>query len=138
MKVTSAISHLDKDGKCFACGELNPIGLKLVFRPEGEKSRSEFTPRDVHVSWTGLFHGGLMATILDEAIGWVLYYQGIRAITAKMEIRFHRPVMVGQKLAITGEIVKATRKLVTARAIAELDSGELAAELQATMFVIRE
>lgn len=137
MKVTSVVSHLEKDGKCFACGQLNPVGLKLVFRPEGDRSRSEFTPADIHVSWAGLFHGGLMTTILDEAIGWVLYYHGIRAMTAKMEVRFHRPVMVGQHLDITGELIRATRRLVTARATAELEGSKLAAELEATMFVVR-
>ncbi len=136
MKVTSALSYLDKDGKCFACGQLNPVGLRLVFRPEREKSRSEFTPQDIHVSWAGLFHGGLMVTILDEAIGWVLYYHGVRAMTAKMEVRFRQPVLVGQRLTITGEIARRTRKLVNARATAELDGGQLAAELEATMFVV--
>jgi len=77
-----------------------------------------------------------MVTILDEAIGWVLYYHGVRAMTAKMEVRFRQPVLVGQRLTITGEITRRTRKLVNARATAELDGGQLAAELEATMFVV--
>lgn len=139
MRVTSLLAHLDKDSKCFACGQSNPIGLKLVFRRDQDKSRAEFTPQDTHVSWTGVFHGGLMTTVLDEAIGWALFYQGIRAMTAKMEVRFRRPVLVGERLVITGEIIKSTRKLVVARAMAEVESiHEMAAELQATMFVVDE
>jgi acyl-coenzyme A thioesterase PaaI-like protein len=136
MNVTSALSSLDKDGKCFVCGQRNPVGLRMVFRQDGDVSRSEFTPEDIHVSWAGLFHGGLMTAVLDEAIGWVLFYKDIRAMTAKMEVRFRQPVLVGQRLNITGEITRRTRKIVNARAFATFDGGEVAAELDATMFVV--
>ena len=137
MKVSNEIASLTKDGTCFGCGERNPVGLKLAFREEGERSRAEFTSEQMHASWAGIFHGGLMVTALDEAIGWVMYYQGIGGMTAKMEVRFRQPVHIGQRLHITGEIVRRSRKLVNARATAQFDDGSIAAEMDATMFVVK-
>ena len=137
MKVSAAVERVGKDGMCFVCGQRNPIGLKIVFREEAEKSRAEFTPGPEHTSWIGVFHGGLIVTLLDEAIGWVLFYHGVGAVTAKMDVRFHRSVLVGQTVTVTGEITRRTRKIINARATMHfVDGGELAAEVDATMFVV--
>jgi acyl-coenzyme A thioesterase PaaI-like protein len=120
---------------CFACGRSNPIGLKLVFRLEEEKAKAEFIPGLYHQSWNGVFHGGLLALCLDEASGYVLYFQGIKGMTAKMEMRVRQTIRTGQKIFLTGEVKKKTRKLVETYAKAELEDGTLAAEATASMYV---
>jgi acyl-coenzyme A thioesterase PaaI-like protein len=132
------ISAPEKYRLCFACGIDNPIGLKLRFRFEEGKAKAEFTPGPYHQSWDGVFHGGLLALCLDEAFGYVLYFQGIRAMTAKMELRIRRTIRIGQTIRITGEIRKRTRRLVETYAIAQLEDGTLAAESTASMFVMGE
>ncbi len=72
---------------------------------------------------------------LDEAFGYVLYFQGIKAVTARMDLRIRRTIQIGQKIRITGEIRKMNRKLVETYATAQLEDGSLAAESTATMFV---
>ena len=125
----------DKYGFCFACGKQNPIGLKLEFRFEENKAKAEFTPGPYHQSWNGVFHGGLLALCLDEAFGYVLFFQGIKGMTAKMEMRIRRTIRTGQKIFITGEMKRKTRKLVETYAKAELEDGTLAAEANASMYV---
>jgi len=129
------IAARDKYKLCFACGVDNPIGLKLLFRFEDGKAKAQFTPGPYHQSWNGVFHGGLLALCLDEAFGYVLYFQGIKAVTARMDIRLRKTVPIGQTIFITGEIRKMTRKLVETYATAELEDGTLAAESTATMYV---
>ena len=129
------ISANDKDHLCFACGQRNPIGLKLAFRFEEEKAKAEFTPGPYHQSWNGIFHGGLLALCLDEAFGYVLYFQGIKGMTAKMEMRIRQTIRTGQKIFITGEIKKKTRKVIETYARAVLEDGTLAAEGSALMFI---
>jgi len=129
------IADQDKYGLCFACGQKNPIGLKLVFHFEDGKAKAEFTPGPYHQSWNGVFHGGLLALCLDEAFGYVLYFQGIKGMTAKMEMRIRRTISTGQKIFLTGEMRRKTRKLVETYAKAELEDGSLAAEATATMYV---
>ena len=128
----------DKYNLCFACGQANPIGLKLVFRFEDGKAKAEFIPGTYHQSWNGVFHGGLLALCLDEAFGYVLYFQGIKAMTAKMEMRIRQTIRIGQKIRITGEVKKKTRKLVETYAKAELEDGTLAAEATASMYVTNQ
>lgn len=131
------VSARDKDNVCFACGRDNPIGLRLDFLQEGERAVAEFTPGQWHQSWSGVFHGGLMATLLDEALGYVLYFRGIKALTAKFEMRLRKPVSTGQKVRVWAEITRLKRKVVDCRMGAELDDGTLVAEATATTWVLR-
>ena len=130
------IADRDKYGFCFACGKKNPIGLKLDFRFEEGKAKAEFTPGPYHQSWNGVFHGGLLALCLDEAFGYVLYFQGIKGMTAKMEMRIRKTVQTGQKILLTGEVKRKSRKLFETYAKAEFEDGTKAAEATATMYVI--
>jgi acyl-coenzyme A thioesterase PaaI-like protein len=126
----------DRNNLCFACGRANPIGLKLSFRLEEGKAKAEFVPGLYHQSWDGVFHGGLLALCLDEAFGYALYLQGIKGMTAKMEVRIRQTIRPGQKILLTGEIRRKTRKLIETYAKAELEDGTLAAEGSASMYII--
>lgn len=132
------ITAKDKANKCFACGVQNPIGLKLHFDFVDGKSKGEFVPQEVHQSWIGVFHGGLMTTILDEAIGYVLYFQGIRGLTAKMEVRFRRPALTGERLLLTGEILRRKARFIEVKATADLEDGTQVAEATAMIFDTKE
>ncbi len=129
------IADRDKYNLCFACGKDNPIGLKLGFRFEDGKAKAEFTPDRFHQSWNGVFHGGLLAVCLDEAFGYVLYFQGIKGMTAKMEMRIRQTIRTGQKILITGEVKRKTRKIIEAYARADLENGTVAAEASALMYI---
>lgn len=131
------LSSRDKDNVCFACGRDNPIGLKLDFHLDGERAVAEFTPGHWHQSWNGVFHGGLMATLLDEALGYVLYFQGIKALTAKFDMRLRKTVSIGQTLRVWAEITRHTRKIIDCRMGAELKDGTPVAEATATTWVLR-
>jgi len=72
---------------------------------------------------------------LDEAFGYVLYFQDIKGMTAKMEMRIRKTIRTGQKIFLTGEVKKRTRKLIETYARAELEDGTLAAEATASMYV---
>jgi acyl-coenzyme A thioesterase PaaI-like protein len=129
----------DKDGNCYVCGPENPLGLHVSFAPHGEDgSRAVYTVRPEHTGWRGILHGGLTFTLMDEGLGWALYYQGLRGVTAKTEVRFRAPVSVGTPLIITAFVVNRARRLVRARAEVRRDdeSQELLAELDATMYLI--
>jgi len=105
------------DHSCFGCGERNPIGLKLTFFRQGEAVEASFTPRPEHEGYIGLVHGGIVATLLDEAMSWaVISATGRLMVTARMAIAFRRPVAVGQPLRVRGWVEQQERRLVRARA----------------------
>jgi acyl-coenzyme A thioesterase PaaI-like protein len=123
---------------CFACGPDNVNGLHLSFGrdPDGA-SHAELTAHADHVGWPDTIHGGILFTVMDEAVAWALTLDGLRGVTAKAEARFRAPVRVGTRLVVTGRILERTRKAVRTRAeLREADGGRLVAELDATMFLV--
>lgn len=126
----------DKDfDMCFACGQKNPIGLKLSFQWDGKEARAEFTPTEYYQGWSGIVHGGITICILDEAMTYATFFEGLNCLTAKMQTRLRRPAQVNEPLVITGSVTRKNRKLVETRATISLKDGSLIAEGTATMFV---
>jgi acyl-coenzyme A thioesterase PaaI-like protein len=91
---------------CFGCGARNPHGLKLDFRIEDSRAVAEFRPRMEHQGYPGLVHGGLIATALDEAMGWAMYSLRVWAVTGKMEIKYRQPLPLDATATVTGEVVR--------------------------------
>ena len=123
---------------CFACGQKNPIGLKLNFDWDGKAARAEFTPNKFHQGWSGLVHGGIMSCILDEAMNYAALFERVNTITAKMQTRFRRPAQIDEPLIITASLTKKTRKLAQAKAEISLKDGTPVADSIATMFILNQ
>jgi uncharacterized protein (TIGR00369 family) len=124
--------------QCFVCGSDNPAGLHVPFGPAPDGgSRADYTMKPEHVGWPGIVHGGLVFTLMDEAVAWALACAGLHGVTAKAEARFRAPVTVGVPLVITGRIVEQSRRLVRAHAEIRRADGqrELHAELDAVMYL---
>lgn len=124
---------------CFVCGSQNPAGLHISFEPAPDGSaRAEYTALPEHVGYPDMIHGGIMFTLMDEAVAWALCFVGLRGVTAKAESRFREPVRVGTRLLITGRITERERRIVRTRA--ELRFAEnpsvIASEMDATMFLV--
>ena len=64
------------DGHCFGCGPLNMDGLRLTFEPGPDGSSADYVVPDRFQSWAGMTHGGIMALMLDEAVGWAAWHAG--------------------------------------------------------------
>ena len=122
--------------KCFGCGEGNPGGLKLKFRWDGKQAVAEFTPGEMHAGWPGVVHGGLLATMLDEAAGWSALERGIDMVTAKMEVLFRNPARIGVPLIITGVITRENTKRFEAYSSITTRDGTMIAECN-SVYIIR-
>jgi len=123
---------------CYVCGSDNPEGLHIVFEPDGSDGcRARYTARPEHCGWPGLIHGGLLFTLMDEAVAWALVYAGLHGVTARGDVRFAAPVKVGMPLVVTARVLLRRGKLAKARAeIREAGDGEtLVAELTTAMYL---
>ncbi|MCS7041842.1 MAG: PaaI family thioesterase [Bryobacteraceae bacterium] len=117
-----------RPNRCFACGKENAIGLKLEFshRPDGE-ALAHWTPGEQHEGWPGVVHGGLLSTVLDEAMAHAVLASGLRALTAELRVRFREPAAPGRELTVKGWVVQRSKRLVEAEAsIAGQDGSEYA------------
>jgi acyl-coenzyme A thioesterase PaaI-like protein len=100
------------DGYCFACGKRNDIGLGLEFSHLDGRTFSEFIPKKAHQGFMDIVHGGIITTVLDEAMVKGVLFQGIEAVTAEISVRFRNPLFVGEKAVIESEIRKAGTRLL--------------------------
>ncbi len=97
---------------CFICGMHNPIGLKTFFYEQDDGSVVvRFTPEEQHQGYPGVLHGGIATALLDETIGRASMTAGREQwmMTAKLELRFLKPVPIGQPLTVIGRVDKLSR-----------------------------
>lgn len=124
---------------CYVCGAENPSGLQIPFRPDGDGgSVATYAAKPEHQGWPGVLHGGLAFSLMDEALGWALYFQGLAGVTARVEARFRQPIRIGTSMTIRAWTVKRHRKLVAARAEirGNFEAQPLLAEADATMYLL--
>ncbi len=105
-------TNIEDAPMCFACGQDNPIGLKIRFDVDGDVCTAEFTPDENHVGFSDTVHGGIIYTALDDVTANILYQQGRKAHTARCEIRYRQPARVGEKLKLKGWIESERRRLI--------------------------
>lgn len=123
---------------CFGCSRDNPVGLHLdFFMREDGCVCTRFTPNLFHQGYNGILHGGLVATILDELMANHLLKLGYQAVTARLEVRFRKPIPIGQELLCVSRLLKERPPYFKLEAWAELPTGERAAEAQAEMMLPR-
>lgn len=121
---------------CFACGKDNPNGLQMKFSFAGDKYIAEFTPHEYHQSYNNRLHGGLIATLLDEAMGsYVNELTGKEAVTARIEIRYRQAVPIGEPIKVVGSLIKNKGRLYEMKGELFLADGSLAAEATGKVFL---
>ena len=134
----SGVHLLPKTNTCYVCGPENASGLHVPFVSDGAHgSRAAYTARAEHCGWPGLLHGGVVFALMDEALAWACYFQGLYGVTARVQARFRQPIPSGTKLIIRAWTLERNRRLVNARAEIRLEAeGEpLVAEATATMYL---
>lgn len=130
-----SIDAEDEYTLCFGCGRDNPIGLKLKFEWDGKTARAEFIPTEFYQGWPGVVHGGIILCLLDEAMSWVVLFEGAHCITAKIEAKLSRPASLNETLVVMASVTRKTRKLIETKAAVSLPDGTLIAEGAATQFI---
>lgn len=126
------------DNKCFVCGRENPAGLRIPFKVDIEKKTisCEFTAGHEYQGFKGITHGGIIATLLDEAMVRLAFDLGIYAVTASIEVRYINPLMSGEKVHVSASITKEARKLLEAEAEAMTIDGKAVAKAKGKLIRI--
>jgi uncharacterized protein (TIGR00369 family) len=90
--------------KCFGCGGDNPGGMKLTFEQDNVNRRilGRFVLGERYQGGAGFGHGGIIAVLLDEAMGKVCRFREIRAVTAELSVEYLKPINVQQEIIVEG------------------------------------
>lgn len=110
---------------CHACGRLNPNGLQLRFRRDGVSGVvTRYQPKAEDQGFPGVFHGGVLATLLDEAMAWSMYAaERVMGVTAKMEMKYRRQAPLDGELTVRGQITRIRGRRIEVEASIEDASG---------------
>jgi uncharacterized protein (TIGR00369 family) len=122
---------------CFVCGLENQYGLHLRFynSAEGEVT-VETTVPDHYQGYPGVVHGGIVASLVDEALGRVHMgpVENPRFMfTAKLTVNYRKPVPTGQPIKIVAHALKSKRRSATSVAEVYGPNGDLLADADAVL-----
>jgi len=93
--------------KCFVCGEENPNGLNLRFHVEGDGVVLRCRPDDKTMGFRGIVHGGILATLLDETMGWAATMVKKRyCMAAEVSVRFVQSLPVDTHITVSGRLTR--------------------------------
>src|SRR3954469_22810990 len=104
-----------KKNLCFACGKDNPHGMHLKFFLDRERNRfvSHFRLSKRYTGPPGYCHGGIIATILDDAMSKLNKLRDVIAATAELTIEYLKPVPLCTPLRVESrELKKSGRRLI--------------------------
>ena len=116
---------------CLVCGPANKNGFKLnlFIDPAAGIVHVDFSPRPEHIGFEGVAHGGMLATVFDEAMVWAATWNLKRfCYCGEMSVRFRRPARVGETLHLEARVELSRPKIVqTAATLRTPDHGIVAA-----------
>lgn len=97
----------------FFSGKLNPKSMGVDYFETENGVKAFFTPQPEHISYFGVVHGGLMSALLDDAMAFCINNHGIKAYTAKLELKYIKPLQVGEKYSLCAGILNNRRRFIT-------------------------
>ena len=119
------------DQICFACGDRNAHGLHMRFEldPEGPAGAvlCRYQPREADQGFPGVLHGGVLSTLMDEAMAWAMWAKSrALGVTAKMDVRYRQPVTYPSESVVHAVVAEERgRRMRVEAAIASLEGSVL-------------
>jgi uncharacterized protein (TIGR00369 family) len=129
---------LSSDGCCFVCGKGNSGGLQLDFRfsEDGLSAETVFFPDEKYQGWSGIVHGGMIMTVLDEVMAKAAVHKGYTVVTGEMTVKLKNPANTGEALRCRGTIEKIKKRIIYAGARATREDGAVIAEATAKLVIM--
>lgn len=124
------ISKQNNSHRCLICGMDNELGVKAQFyNMEDGSVGGLFTFRPEHQSYPGRVHGGMLATMIDELAGRVLWTDRPDqiAVTMDISVKYRKPVPYDVPLKGRGVYEKKLSRAYSAKCyILDYDNNVLA------------
>jgi acyl-coenzyme A thioesterase PaaI-like protein len=131
--VNEMLTGQERNGKinihrnCFACGSNNEMGLGLKFhKHEGGTVVGSFFADSKYESYSGIIHGGIIATLLDSAMTHCLLMKDIPALTGRLSIKYSIPIRTGTVVKLEARIVDQFHEMFILEGKAWVDGKRVA------------
>jgi acyl-coenzyme A thioesterase PaaI-like protein len=122
---------------CFACGSNNGMGLGLKFyKHEDGTVFGHFFADPKFEGYSGIIHGGIVATLLDSAMTHCLLMEDIPALTGRLSIKYSTPIQTGTVVKLEARVVDQLHEMFFLEGKALVD-GKKAASAEAKYMSMR-
>ncbi len=112
---------------CFACGSNDGMGLRLKFyRHEDGSVFGSFFADPKYEGYSGIIHGGIIATLLDSVMTHCLLLKDIPALTGRLSIKYSTPIQTGTVVRLEARVVDQFRELFVLEGKAWVDGKRVA------------
>lgn len=104
--------YLPYSDGCFVCGHSNIHGLQVQFYVQDNSVKVDLNFAPHFNSFPHITHGGVLSSILDEAMGWSAFiFSDIETFlfTRELNVTYKRNAPIGEPLLLTAEYVGAER-----------------------------
>ncbi len=123
---------------CFGCGPENDSGLGLAFKQDNDGVVCRTAIDANFVGYEDFVHGGIVSTLLDEAMGWALFEGlGRYGVTRKLTVEFRRPVKASTELIVSARIIEQKGTTVRTEAAIKDSRARLLASGSAEWSLVR-
>jgi uncharacterized protein (TIGR00369 family) len=113
---------------CYVCGTRNPAAQALSLSLVDDRVVGDVTLTAAHQGAPGLAHGGAVSALFDEALGVVVHATGVPAVTARLEVNYRRPFVLGRRHLVEARIERREgRKFYTEGTVHD-EQGTLVAD----------
>lgn len=125
--------------KCFGCGGDNPGGMKLTFEQDNANRKivGRFVLDERYAGGAGFAHGGIIALLLDEAMGKVCRFRDVRAVTAELSVEYLKPVAVDKEIVVEGHEMEMSGRNLFMTGEIRNDRGDVLARGKGRFVVIK-
>jgi acyl-coenzyme A thioesterase PaaI-like protein len=121
---------------CFGCGPQAQAGMHLEVRLEGDEVVTDYAFTDLHSGAPGIAHGGTVAALVDDLLGYALYLVREPGVTRRLEVDYLKPVLVGVTYAVRGRVDRRDGRKIFCSCEATAPDGTVVLRAQGLFVVV--
>lgn len=126
------VSHYDE---CFVSGPQNPMGVAIEVRRSGDEVVADVHLGPAFEGAPGRAHGGIVAAVFDDVLGYLLTFLHVPAFTGELLVRYLAAVPIERPLRFRGRVTGRDGRKIRTAGEAEAD-GEVVARATALFITV--
>ena len=126
------------DNPCFGCGGANARGMRLAFEQDDARQRivGRFRLGEEYQGGSGFLHGGIIALLLDEAMGKAARFHAETAVTAELRVEYKKPIRVNTEIVVEGFVTRREGRQLYHEGEIRNEAGDLLARAEGRFVVL--
>ncbi len=126
------------ENPCFGCGGGNPRGMRLAFEQDDARQRivGRFRLGEEYQGGSGFLHGGIIALLLDEAMGKAARFHGEQVVTADLRVEFRKPIRINTDIVVEGFVTRRDGRQLYHEGEIRNEAGDLLARGEGRFVIV--